>query len=320
MYFCGMKRMNVFFASQRGTSRPYKETITVFRLWLMLSLSLLCVMLLTTACGGKSDDETLSRQEQQRLQREEQQALKVAVMPTLDCLPMFLAKDMGLFDTLKVDVRLKMYAAQMDIDTALLRNRVEIGVTDRVRLERIMKAGAKLTELTALPSTWTLVSNKDARLKNVNQLGDKMVAMTRFSATDMLTDKSLEGVKTKAQVFRVQINDVGLRLRMILGGTMDAAWLPEPQATQAVADGHVLMARSGDIDTNLGRMVCRTEEMAEARRSQQFNLFMKAYNQAVDSVNRYGAGHYADVVKRWCEVDDKAVKKMPSVKFEKINE
>ena len=53
---------------------------------------------------------------QQRIQqqREDSAALKIAVMPTLDCLPLFVAKETDLFDKDVSDIRLKMFTAQMD--------------------------------------------------------------------------------------------------------------------------------------------------------------------------------------------------------------
>ena len=68
--------------------------------------------LLILAGCGQSYEETkrLSREQRLKLAREDSAALKIAVMPTLDCLPIFIAKDHQLFDTV-VDIRLKRYTA-----------------------------------------------------------------------------------------------------------------------------------------------------------------------------------------------------------------
>ena len=88
----------------------------------------------------------------------------------------------------------------MDCDTALLNRRVEGSISDLVRTERMKKRGLQLDYLTATNAYWQLYSNRKARLKHLNQLGDKMIAMTRFSATDYLTDLTLDTVKTRARV------------------------------------------------------------------------------------------------------------------------
>lgn len=46
-------------------------------------------------------------------------ALHIAVMPTTDCLPMYLAAECGIADSLGLDIRLHTYLAQMDVDTAI---------------------------------------------------------------------------------------------------------------------------------------------------------------------------------------------------------
>ena len=76
---------------------------------------------LVLAACGQSYEETkrLSRQQRLKLWREDSAALKIAVMPTLDCLPIYVAKERQMFDT-AVDIRLKRYRAQMDCDTALI--------------------------------------------------------------------------------------------------------------------------------------------------------------------------------------------------------
>ena len=73
-------------------------------------------LLMLVSCG-QSYEETkrLTRAQRLKLAREDSAALKIAVMPTLDCLPLYIAKDHQLFDTV-VDIRLKRFTAQMDCE------------------------------------------------------------------------------------------------------------------------------------------------------------------------------------------------------------
>ena len=68
---------------------------------------------IVAACG-QSYEETkrITRLERQRLAREDSAALKVAVIPTLDCLPFFVARHYNLFDSLGADIRLKAFSSQ----------------------------------------------------------------------------------------------------------------------------------------------------------------------------------------------------------------
>ena len=141
-------------------------------------------VLLVTACG-KSYEETKREAAENRREamRKDSAALKVAVLPTLDCLPLYVAEYYQLFDTINGGVRLKRFTAQMDCDTAMERGRVEGTVTDLVRAIRMQQRGTKLRYVTVTNAYWQLITNRNARIHQLKQLDDKMVAMTRFSAT-----------------------------------------------------------------------------------------------------------------------------------------
>ena len=108
---------------------------------------------------------------------------------------------------------------------------------------------------------------KKLNLKQLKQLDDKMVAMTRFSATDLLTDRMIDSVKLdKDRVYKVQINDVSVRLLMLQNNEMDVLWMMEPQATAArmMKNGVVYDSRKDSLQ--LGVLVFREKEMRHPER------------------------------------------------------
>lgn len=260
-------------------------------------IPIIIALVLLAACG-QSYEETkrITREQRREAWRKDSAALKVAVMPTLDCLPLYVAQYYQLFDSLNGGVRLKFYNAQMDCDTAILRGRVEGAVTDLVRAKRMEKQGLKLRYVAATNAYWQLVTNRNARIHQLKQLDDKMVAMTRFSATDLLTDRARDSVKLAPnQVFKVQINDLNVRVQMLQNNEIDALWLPEPQATQARMMKNPVILDSRDVKLQLGVLAFREQEMRRYARAKQLALFTQAYNQACDSITKYGIAHYRDI-------------------------
>ena len=86
---------------------------------------LLAVIVLLSACGQSYEEKVrLSRAERARLAQEEAAALKVAVLPTLDCMPVYLAKQKQWYDSTQVDLRLKVRNELIDSDTSLNGNGV----------------------------------------------------------------------------------------------------------------------------------------------------------------------------------------------------
>lgn len=280
---------------------------------------LLAIIVLLSACGQSYEEKVrLSRAERARLAQEEAAALKVAVLPTLDCMPVYLAKQKHWYDSTQVDLRLKVRNAQIDCDTALKGKSVEVAVTDLKRVENMTKHGVGLLTMGLTDAYWQLIANRTARVKTAAQLGDKMVAMTRYSATDYLTDKALDGVKTSAPVFRVQINDVLIRLDMLKNNEMDAMWLTEPQATTARMFKHTVIEDSRKMKEHLGVVVTGAHLMKDKKRVKQLTAFVEGYNRACDSLNHYGVKHYADLVKAVCHTDDKTIDRLPKYSYPHI--
>ena len=250
----------------------------------------------------------MSREQRRQMMREDSAALKVAVLPTMDCLPLYVAKERGFFKAQGVDVRLKRFTAQMDCDTAIERGRVEGVVSDLVRTERMQKNGTPLRYVAATNAYWQLVTRRNARIRELNQLDDKMVGMTRYSATDLLTDAAVDSAKLKTErVFRIQINDVNIRLRMLVGNELDAMLLPEPQAVQARLQKHRVIQDSRSLDLQLGVLAFSEKALENSKRQKQLEAFLKGYNQACDSLTHYGLKYYSDVAEKYYDVKGAAL-------------
>lgn len=277
----------------------------------------LLAAVIMTGCGQSYEEkQRLSRAEQARLHREDSLALKIGVMPTLDCLPIYVAKDYGLFDSTKADIRLKPFKAQIDCDAALMKGAIEGCITDIVRGQWMKGKGTALDYVAATNTYWQLVSNRLARIRRINQMNDKMIAMARFSATALLADYAVDSAKLKSEdVFKVQINDVNLRLQMLMNNEMDAVLLPEPQATTARLYKNPVLMDSRDKDMWLGVIAFRKKDMKDERRKQQLDVFMKGYNAACDSINKNGLKHYARTIEKYCGTDEKTVNALHKIKF-----
>lgn len=278
---------------------------------------LLILAVLTLVSCGKSDKELQAERQAQKLAEREvyQKAYKIAVMPTMDCLPAYLLKDSLLYDTAKVDIRLCRFNAQMDCDTAMIGGSVQAAFSDLVRTERLKHRNKVLMHyLTDTNLNWQLIADKDSKLKQLSDLSDKIVAMTRFSGTDLLTDMAVKKAKPKYQVFRVQVNDVLVRLAMLQNHEIDAYWFAEPQITKALSADNNSLFNSEDAGVHLGVVaimdkVCRQDEEA---------AFAAAYDKAVEQINKNGVKYYSALIQKYMKVDESVVRALPDIKYTKI--
>ena len=278
-----------------------------------MSLTATIVVWLFGACANEVKDISLADAAYEAWVNDSS-LIKMAVMPTLDCLPLYVAAEHGMFERHGASVSLYPYDAQMDCDTALKDGWVNAMATDLVRAERLKSQGMKLTYLTATDLHWQLVASKMARIKRLNQIEHKMVAMTRYSATAMLVDNLVDTVKVdNDHVFRVQVNDLGVRLSMLENQVMDLLLLPEPQATAArELDANVLYdTRQNDIA--MGVVVLNDTTIADTTLcKRQVEAFLKAYDEACDSINNRGILFYRDVIMNRCKVKPAIVDSIPS--------
>ena len=278
---------------------------------------LLILAVLTFVSCGKSDKELQAERQAQKLAEREayQKAYKIAVMPTMDCLPAYLLKDSLLYDTTKVDIRLCRFNAQMDCDTAMIGGSVQVAFSDLVRTERLKHRNKVLMHyLTDTNLNWQLIADKDSKLKQLSDLSDKIVAMTRFSGTDLLTDMAVKKAKPKYQVFRVQVNDVLVRLAMLQNHEIDAYWFSEPQITKALAADNNSLFNSEDAGVHLGVVAI----MDKVRRQDEEAAFAEAYDKAVEQINKNGVKYYSALIQKYMKVDESVVRALPDIKYTKI--
>ncbi len=265
------------------------------------------LIFLLSACGGKSEEQ---------IRREalaaDSAALKIATMPTLDCLPLYVAQMYGLADSMGLDLRLVPFQAHMDQDTAMLRGRVEGMFTDSVRawrMERVLHK--KLRRVAKTPLTWQLLTAGRSRVKELKQIDDKLVAMTRHSSTDMLTRWAADSAHIDTmKLYRIQVNNINVRYDMLTTGMVDVAWLPEPLASVARKAGcRVLLDSKGRLEP--GVLVVSDSIMRDSTRRRQVEVMTALYNRGVDSIAKRGLRHYSSLISQYCNVAPEQLSALP---------
>lgn len=270
------------------------------KLFFAIAAGLLCI----AGCSGGSDD-TKKTENTDETVVVDSASLRVAVMPTIDCLPFFVAEEEGMFEREGVSVSLYPYQAQMDCDTAFQNGWVDVMVTDIVRAERLKSMGMQFRYLTATDLQWQMLAGKHAHLKKLKQLENKMIAMTRYSATAMLADMLVDSASvTDEHVFRIQVNDLSVRLQMLETEVMDAMFLPEPQATVARKIGAEVLYDTQWNDICMGAMVASEISQTDTLRQRLTKVMLKTYGEACDSINSRGVKYYSKLLARRCGLNE----------------
>ena len=260
---------------------PHKHLSTMHSAKCLVRFAL-CLFFLA-ACGGNS---TLSNEEQAQ---RDSAALHVALMPVHDCFPAFYAQRMGIYDRLGLDLRILTLQAQLDTDTALTRGRAELIYSDLARAIFMQQDTTPLRAVAATEGTLQLITARRGRVRQLNQLKERMVAVARHSITDYWSDRLTDTARmVRADIFRPQINNVRIRTDMLCNGTMDAAFLPSPFAEEALLRGNTLNFTTRDLSPCLTAFVATEKAATDSCRQRQIRLFLQGYDEAVEALNKGG--------------------------------
>lgn len=216
---------------------------------------------------------------------EDSTAIKLGVLPTMECLPFYYADSIGLFDSLGVNVHLVTFDAAMDADTAFVNGKIDGIVTDLVKA--CIWQGQGDTAMVAMVGElrmWLITASK-ARLLKAESLREKIIGITRHSAVDYFADKILESVKLQSiDLNKPQINNIRIRGLMVDQDQMDGAILPEPYASEAVARGARRL--NGTEEMKVANLMCVlfNDSIHQARKREIENI-RSVYDQAVTALN-----------------------------------
>ncbi|MBQ8710738.1 MAG: hypothetical protein IJ550_09250 [Bacteroidaceae bacterium] len=216
---------------------------------------------------------------------EDSTAIKLGLLPTMECLPFYYADSIGLFDSLGMNVRLVTFDAAMDADTAFVNGKIDGIVTDLVKA--CIWQGQGDTAMVAMVGElrmWLITAPK-ARLLKAESLREKIIGITRHSAVDYFADKILESVKLQSiDLNKPQINNIRLRGLMVDQDQMDGAILPEPYASEAVARGAKRL--NGTEEMKVANLMCVlfNDSIHRARKREIENI-RNVYDQAVAALN-----------------------------------
>ncbi len=246
------------------------------------ALVLLCAC---SGCAGGSDGQPRPSADAPA----DSSALRIGLMPTLDCLPFYYARSSGIYDALGLAVEWQTFMAQMDLDTALARGHLDGIYSDLVRSALLQSRDTFPVVVMGFDGDWKVITSQTLRLRNPSQLRERMVAVARHSATDWLSDcLARAGGLPEDRIYRPQINNITLRTEMLDNAQVDAAILPEPQATQAVAAGHRYIYSSREENARMGCLTFSRTSLARSGRDGMLRKLVEGYDRAVAALNSRG--------------------------------
>ena len=247
----------------------------------MKRLSIILIIIALASCSQQG--AMLSNQESAQ---QDSNVLRIAVLPILQSLPIYYAEETGMMESTNPKMRLMRYNALMDIDTAVINQRVDIALTDIIKAIQLCERKTSVASIWSIYEPMSLVALKDKRVSKVKQMKEKMIAISRLSISDYWCDKMVDTSEVSHQDFyRPQVNDITLRTDMLRTGLIDAAILPEPYAQWMVSEGHKKLKETSQGNVQMGTWIIRRDSIGNSICEAQVKQFIDIYKQAVKEIN-----------------------------------
>ncbi len=264
----------------------------------LIALFSLLVPIAAGCTGDKTNNDSRSVKDSLTVAQIDTDAVVMALMPTLDCLPYYYAQENGLFKREGGKVVIRTYRSQWDCDTAILGHSGALGVMDSLRMAYYKKRGAHLKKYADLTdSEWALVACGVLRLKDVRQLKLRTIATSRYSLSAACVENVLKtiGVKRKNALLP-QVNDIVFRAEKLEEDQVVAAVLPEPYVPVARLSGHrILWYAKGGAKRSL---VWNTRQIRSGKYAARLESMRRAYAAAADSLDTRGGAVCRDLLRR----------------------
>jgi len=238
-------------------------------------------------------------------------ALRLSLLPTAECLPLYVADAAGIFDSLGLDVVIADRRAQFDADTALYGHSAHVAATDLVRLHYQTTRGHKATVLAGLQGAWGVVVAPRQRTTDIKALKDRLLGISRYSASDFYGYQALSSAELEyGDMLRAQVNDFGVRANMVLAAQTEAAVLPEPYLKWALSQKARTLWTAKEADANIGCLAAQPDVLTSKRRSAQVELLFKGYNLAVKRIAKRGLQGCDSIIARRFDLPLETIQKL----------
>ncbi len=248
------------------------------RRWFALLAVFLAIV--ATRCGGRTANET---------------TLRLAVLPILDVLPLYVAEAEGFFGEEGVVVQLVPAGSAAERDQMLQAGQVDGIVTDLVALalynrpDTAAEPGVIAVRYAMVPTErhaqFRILASGTSRLTAPSDLAGVAVGVSEGTVIEYVTDRILtaEGLAPE-EIATLSVPQIPERMALLDAGELQAATLPEPLASLAIQQGARVIVDDRQYRT-LGCSVFAFRRETLARAPDAVRAILRAIDRASAAIN-----------------------------------
>lgn len=209
--------------------------------------------------------------------------LRFGIMPDADSLPVMVAQAEGLFGKEGVAVELVPFANAQERDAAIQAGRIDGAISDILAAAFLAAGGFDMRITSASDGRYGIVAAPGSGIEDAKQLAGKRIGMSTNTIIQYAVDAITEAAGLpQASYQTVAVPKMPVRLEMLLAGQIDAAGLPEPMLTAAVARGARLVGTTDQFQIDAAVLLFSKAVLDS--RLDDVKRFYRAYVDATDKI------------------------------------
>lgn len=217
--------------------------------------------------------------------------LRIGVLPILDTLPFYVAEQKGYFQAQGVTVELVPVKGAQERDALMQAGEIDGMVTDLVAVGLFNRDKVQLHVLaTVLRATseaamFRVLAAPQSTLRTARDLAGVTIAISQNTIIEYVTERLLtaEGL-TRAHIQTLEVSAIPVRYEQLMTGQVQAATLPDPLASGAIAGGAHLIVDDTQ-HSQYSQTVLAFSRSSVENKSEAVRRFLRAWDRAVDDLN-----------------------------------
>ncbi|MCL2014969.1 MAG: ABC transporter substrate-binding protein [Defluviitaleaceae bacterium] len=222
----------------------------------------------------------------------EQQGIQVGLMPDITSVPFIIAEQQGF---LPDNVTLEVFRAAADRDAALHSGLLDVVVSDMIALHLNNQGGFEGFAIMETFSSFGLVAHPDSGITSIADLRGADIGLSLNTIIEYMVDRFLMMYEINPnEVEKVSVPQIPQRFELLEAGHIDAAAMPEPFPSAAVAAGLIRLADSYQEGIRPGVLIAMAD--AHANKADELLALLDSYNRAVEFINATDSAEFMPLI------------------------
>ncbi len=218
--------------------------------------------------------------------------VRLVLLPILEAMPFYVAKEAGLFEKAGVRVEFVPAASAAERDQVMAAAQADGMVNDLLATALFNRQGVQVQVVrfaqvaTANQPNFRLVASPQSGIKSVKDLAGVEIGISQASIIEYITYRMLTGEGLKPdQIKTLAVPKIPDRMALLQSGQLKAATLPEPFSTLAVSQGAVVLVDDARYSADGTSVITFRKKFLDEHPTAVKNL-LTALSQAVEAIQK----------------------------------